>query len=273
MPPRTPIRFCSLFLGSCLTLLSGILTTPAPAYAPPTEPVQHPFCFGQDTFAFANETVWNYGGGEVRSKGERTEVHRYTRRCFVVTRASVQFWKFARFEPGQKPLLPDQLAERIREVTGQDVWNPILPPAKRVVFPGYRDLHALSAAFPSVFKENIGLGWPIYFRIGNFPIVIPVSRGLEARINDEVVRDLAHGYPTILWLYRFPGLDIDHVVVVYAVAREKGRFVYRVYDPNYADAPKRLEFDSALRTFVYQPTFYFKGGTVDARPVYRGMFH
>jgi hypothetical protein len=44
-----------------------------------------------------------------------------------------------------------------------------------------------------------------------------------------------------------------------------------VYDPNYTNGPKRLDYDPSTRAFSYQPTFYFKGGTVEARAIYRGV--
>jgi hypothetical protein len=147
-----------------------------------------------------------------------------------------------------------------------------LPRDRRIVFPGYGSLRALSAADPGIFQANIGLGWPIYFRPGNAPITVPVTRGTETRLNDEILHDLALNYPTIVWLYRFPSLAINHVVVVIAGHKEGAHVHYLVYDPNYTDGPKKLEFDAATGKFSYQPTFYFKGGIVNARAIYRGVF-
>ena len=264
MPHRAPLF--ALLLAFCLG------AAPLRAYDPPTTPAPRPFRYGPDHFAFANETVWNYVGGQHQEES-RSDEPRYTRRCFVVVRAAVQFWKFARFEPSGKPLPPKELADRIRQVADIDVWKAPRAAKDRIVFPGYPDLHALSAAFPAVFEENMGLGWPIYFRFGNLPISFYVSRGLEEQVNKEVFGDLAQGYPTILWLYNFPSLSINHAVVVFSGKKEKDRYVYQVYDPNYVDVPKRLEFDAATKTFSYQKTFYFPGGPIEARPVYRGMFH
>jgi hypothetical protein len=243
------------------------------AYEPPDRPAARPFRYDTDTFAFANETVWNYVNGSVQSDSSRHPSNKrdYTRRCFVVTRAAVQFWKFARFDPLAPPLPREELAARIRRVTGRSVWLPALPHDQRIVFPGYANLRQISAADPTIFQANIGLGWPVYFRAGNMPIVLPVLRGTEASLNDEIFRDLQLNDPTIVWLYNFPSLNINHVVVVIAGTHDAGKFDYRVYDPNYNSGPKRLEYDPAARTFSYQPTFYFKGGTVEARAIYRGV--
>jgi len=257
-----------------LCFLIGFLLLPSVrAYEPPQVPVPRPFNFDTDTFAFSNETVWNYVDGSVQadSSHEREHKRNYTRRCFVVSRAAVQFWKFARFDPEATPLDSEKLADRIRQVTERSVWLPALSYKERIVFPGCHSLREISSASASVFQANIGLGWPIYFRAGMMPIIAPVYRETEAQLNDEIFSDLQIKYPTIVWLYNFPSLDMNHAVVVFAGRHEGQKYIYRVYDPNYADAPKTLKYNADNRTFFYQPTFYFKGGSVSARAVYRGL--
>ena len=246
---------------------------PLPAYDPPDTPAPRPFKYQTDTFSFANETVWNYVDGSVKNNAPDAQAKKrdYTRRCFVVTRAAVQFWKFARFDPDAPPLTNDDLVGRIRQVTQRSVWLAPLPKDQRVVFPGYANLRGLSAANPSVFQANIGEGWPVYFRAGNMPIVVPIGRDTESELNREIFHDLQMNYPTIVWLYNFPSLDINHVLVVIAGRHEGGRYRYQVYDPNYTTGPKNLDYDEASRTFAYQRTFYFKGGPVEVRAIYRGV--
>jgi len=257
----------------CTVLIALFVPALVRAYAPPTALAPRPFCYATDTFAFANETVFNYVNGSVQSEaGGAARKRDYTRRCFVVTRAAVQFWKFARFDPDAAPLSAGPLADRIREVTERSVWLPALSPAQRVVFPGYSNLREISAANPGIFQENIGLGWPVYFRAGNAPIAMPLDGSTEARLNDEILHDLAMNDPTIVWLYRFPSLAINHVVIIISGRKSGNHVHYLVYDPNYTDGPKQLDYDSATRTFSYQPTFYFKGGAVDVRALYRGVF-
>jgi hypothetical protein len=258
------------FLAVVLSLLA-ISAFPARAYTPPAAPAAQPFHFDTDTFSFANETVWNYVGGTVQAEKPGAQKREYTRHCFVLTRAAVQFWKFARFDPAKQALPAGELARRIRAVTSLDVWQPALQPNQRVVFPGYASLRALSAAQPGLFQANIGLGWPVYFRAGNMPIILPVGAATEAELNREIAADLRQNQPTIVWLYLFPSLKINHVVVIYAVKREANLYRYTVYDPNYAGGPKQLTFNPARRAFSYQPTFFFKGGDVTARAIYRGV--
>jgi len=240
----------------------------------PAEPSERPFCHEVDRFAFANETVWNYVGGEVRPGSERepAATRRYTRHCFVMVRAALQFWKFARFDAASAPLADDELVRRIRRVCARHAWLPPLPRERRVVFPGFGNLREISASAPGLFQDHLGAAWPVYFRVGNFPICVPVPGRARERLHGEIERDLEAGYPTLLWLYNFPSLNINHTVLVYRAAPGPDRVRYSVYDPNYADAPKELQYEPATQTFTFEPTFYFKGGPVTPRAVYRGFF-
>jgi len=262
MPARALIVFAFALLLPAL----------ARAYVPPAAPAPRPLEYPRDTYAFKNETVWNYGGGTVQSGPDATKKQRqYTRRCFVLSRSLVQFWKFAKFDPNGKPLDDKQLAARIRQVTERSVWLPILSDKDRVVFPGYHDLREASADRPDVFRENLGLGWAIYFRPGNFPITVPVDRSTEARVNREIYHDLQENYPTIIWAYRFPSLKLNHVLVVMKGTRDSTGCHYLLFDPNYDDRLTHLDYDDKTRSFTFQPTYYFKGGYVNVRAIYRGM--
>jgi len=260
-----------------LATLLALLPAAATAYEPPAPSAPRPFSYPGDTFNFKNETIWNYVGGAVQPEGPNTRPREYTGRCFALSRASIQFWKFARFDPNTPPLPPDQLAQRIRQVCQRSVWLPALAPRDRILIPGYRNLRQASAQMPHVFQANIGLGWPFYFRPGNIVIASWVTRALEDRLNREIYRDLQLNTPTIIWAYRFPSLKLNHVIVVYACTRDpNGAYHYLVYDTNYrdggtGDASKHLDYDPKTRTFTYQPVYYFKGGPVTVRALYRGL--
>lgn len=265
MPIVMPTRFLLLAL-----LLLVVVPLTASAYEAPTVAAPRPLAYPSDTYSFKNETVWNYAGGSIQPEQDKGHVREYTRRCFVLSRSIVQFWKFARFEPNAPPLKPDELARRIRQVSERSVWLPALSPADRIVIPGYANLREASARMRYVFQANIGRGWPIYFRAGNLPIAFWVTRALEDRLNGEIYHDLQMNTPTILWLYRFPSLKMNHVVVVYAGTHDRKGYHYHVYDPNYRDAFKHLDYDPTTRTFRYEKVYFFKGGPVTVRSLYRG---
>jgi len=240
------------------------------AYEAPAVPAPRPLTYPDDTFAFKNETVWNYVGGSIQPEKDKEHVRDYTRRCFVLSRSIVQFWKFARFEPNARPLAAAELAKRIRQVSERSVWLPALAPKDRIVIPGYHNLHEASDKMRYVFQANIGRGWPIYFRAGNMPIAFWVTRALEDRLNGEIYHDLQMNTPTILWVYRFPSLKMNHVVVVYEGTHDSRGYHYHVYDPNYRDRFSHLDYDPRTRTFRYEPVYFFKGGPVTVRSIYRG---
>jgi hypothetical protein len=241
------------------------------AYEPATVRAPAPLKYPDDTFEFKNETVWNYVGGSVQPDTDKAHVREYTRRCFVLSRAVVQFWKFARFDPSHPPLDAEALANRIRQVTERSVWLPSLAPQDRIVIPGYHNLREASDKMRYVFEANIGRGWPIYFRPGNGVIALWVTRALEDRLNGEIYHDLQMNTPTILWVYRFPSLKMNHVVVVYSGTHDAAGYHYHVYDPNYRDRFSHLDYDPGTRTFAFQKVYFFKGGPVTTRAIYRGL--
>src|SRR5438477_5274684 len=129
------------------------------------------FRFERDTFAFVNSTVFEYRDGQIyarNSSPDKNKPQSYTRRCFVMSRAALQFYKFARFDSRGAPLSNKELAARIRLVARRHPWNDALPESQRIVFPGYANLRDLSKAHGRILQENIGLGWPTYARLGNF---------------------------------------------------------------------------------------------------------
>ena len=86
------------------------------------------FRFNRDTFAFANQTVFEYHEGHASlRKASATKKDAYNRHCFVMSRTAMQFKKFARFEPQNKPLDDASLAARVRDVTRQAAWAKPLP--------------------------------------------------------------------------------------------------------------------------------------------------
>jgi DNA primase catalytic subunit len=77
--------------------------------------------------------------------------------------------------------------------------------------------------------------------------------------------------PSILWVYRFPSLKMNHVIVVYSGTRDATGYHYHVYDPNYRDRFSHFDYDPKTRIFSFQRVYFFKGGPVTARSIYRGL--
>jgi len=234
------------------------------------------FAFTRDTFSFDNETALEYHDGYAsprpRTPGEKPKL--FTQHCFVMSRTVMQFRKFVRFDPGQAPLGDKELADRIRKITRVPPWSAPFARTDRIVIPGYANFRALSEAHPEILQKNIGLGWPTYFRPGNWRILWPHGSAQQARTHQELERRLRDpGGFFVAYLTNFPrSLNINHGVLVYARKSNdrtaSGSDRYAVYDPNHHDAPRTLEWSERDRCFLYQHDTDFVGGRVIVWQVY-----
>jgi hypothetical protein len=233
-----------------------------------------PFQFSKDTLSFANETVFQHDDQPVPTVGFlHPQKNTYNRRCFVVCRGVLQFYKFARFDPKAPPPDDKTLARLIRKIARRPVWKAELPESERIVIPGYPNLRTLSAKRSDVIQRNLGYGWPTYVRPGNFCFVFPPSIAHQKKTLARMDEELAKGKLTILWLTMFPSMALNHTLLVYDRKvrghGEKAHTVYTVYDPNYADKPREMSYWPATGQLFYGKTFYSSEAWVKARAVFR----
>ena len=226
-----------------------------------------PFDFGRDTFAFENATVLKYKNGKptLERKSADDPPNDYQRRCFVMSRAAMQFYKFAKFDPKNPPLNDIELATRIREVTHRGPWYPALAADQRVNFPGYANLREMSKARPKALQQNIGSGFATYFRFGNFRMFFQHSVNYQEKTHAHLDAALAREDLFVGYLSTFPRLTINHAVLVYrsqTSGRGDGAEQYLVYDPNHAEAPRDLTWVPQKHAFAYQKDIDFEGGFV-----------
>jgi hypothetical protein len=226
------------------------------------------FDFNRDTFAFANATVFKYykGIAFLRAPSETKDpANAYNRRCFVMTRAAMQFHKFARFDPNGQPLDDRTLAARIRKVMRRVPWREAVPMNERIVFPGYANLREMSKAREALVKEKIGAGWPTYFRPGNFRMFYQRSPKYQEQTHTRLDAVLAHGDFFVAYVTTYPRLSINHAVLIYARKNPGVRSDierYLVYDPNHSESPRELSWLPREDSFAYQKDVDFVGGHV-----------
>jgi hypothetical protein len=230
------------------------------------------FRFDRDTFAFANEMVFEYQDGHASlRKSSATKRDAYNRHCFVMSRTAAQFKKFARFEPRSTPLDDASLTARIRDLTRQSTWSDPLPENQRIVFPGYKDLKAMSKARRELVQLNIGHGWPSYFRISNARILFQDGAGYQERTHVQLNAALARGELFVAFLTTYPRFSINHSVLIYELKSSSpnpGVDHYLVYDPNHPESPRDLTWSAHDRAFAYQKDWDFIGGFVRVYQVY-----
>ena len=140
-----------------------------------------PFDFQKDTFAYANELVWEYhfdpNGKWVHQRREPPPD--YTHHCFVVVRSARQFFQNAKFDP-TLPVADDATYRRlIRAVVAIDPAR-VVPEEKRIVIPGYADLRSFSEAREALLKSECGGAWHSYFQRGHWRMVFPFNRRHQA---------------------------------------------------------------------------------------------
>jgi hypothetical protein len=230
------------------------------------------FRFDRDTFAFANQTVFEYHEGHASlRKSSATKRDAYNRHCFVMCRTAVQFKKFARFDPDSTPLDDASLAARIRALTRQATWTEPLPENQQIVFPGYQDLREMSKAHRELVQLNIGHGWPSYFRISNVRMVFQDGTKYQEQTHARLNAALARGELFVAFLTTYPRLSINHSVLIYqrkSSSPDPAVEHYLVYDPNHTESPRSLTWSTRDRAFSYQKDWDFIGGLVRVYQVY-----
>jgi hypothetical protein len=136
-------------------------------------------------------------------------------------------------------------------------------------------LRAMSVARGRVLPDNIGLGWPTYFRLGNFRMVHEHSRRYQEQTHANLNATLARGELFVVYLSTFPSLTINHAVLVYARRPASARAAgikriesYAAYDPNHSQAPRELTWLPGKGAFAYQKDWDFVGGFARVYQIY-----
>src|SRR6266566_316300 len=154
------------------------------------------FIFGQDTFAYANELVWEYHFDEHgkwihRSREPKSD---YTHHCFVVARSAKQFFQNARFDPALPRADSATYRSRIREVVSASPRKR-LSEAKKIVIPGYANLRAFSQGQEGLLKAHCGGAWQSYFQRGHWRMIWPFSRHQQRQTAEHLMREIKHNTP------------------------------------------------------------------------------
>ncbi|MDB6023744.1 MAG: hypothetical protein JWQ04_3601 [Pedosphaera sp.] len=229
------------------------------------------FNFQTDTFAFANDLVWEYhydDHGKWLSQPRKPEPD-YTHHCFVVARSTRQFFEHARFDANQ----PVADAATYRHLIDRVVSvrpDHVTADAQKIVIPGYADLRSFSQAQAPLLKAECGSAWQSYLQRGHWRMIAPFSRHYQGRMARQFLSEVNANQPPVVHLVRFPQLTINHAVVVFGASETDKEIRFTTYDPNNPKTPVTLIYDRATRTFNFPANDYFPGGRVDVYEVYHG---
>lgn len=251
-----------------LALGCGVRTFPPPS-APPA-----PFRFPADTFAFANETVWEYHVDPVTGAARwhrREPPPAFALRCGNMARAARQFHVHARFAADEPALTATDYRPLVAAVLRRDPRRQIAG-GERIVIPGFADLRAFSATHPALLQDALEGPWHSYVQRGNWRMIFPFTPAHQDATARELAAEVRAGRVPIVHVLRYPRLTINHMVLLFAVDDDENEVRFQVYDPNTADAPIVLRYDRAGRVFRYPRTPYFGGGPVKVYEVYDSLW-
>ena len=223
------------------------------------------FEFDRDTFAFANELVWEYQFDTASQKmisRKNNPPPTYAHRCFVMVRSARQFFNHARFDASLPVADEKTYRSIVREVVSRSPRK-VSTEEKRVVVPGYDSLRAFSQARPALMKANCGGAWQSYVLRSHRRMILPVSRRHQEKMAAQLARSLLERRAVIAHLFRFPQLTINHGVVLYEMAETETGLRFTAYDPNQPGRPTELSYHRADRTFYFPRNHYWAGGPVN----------
>ena len=200
--------------------------------------------FGVDTFAFRNDS-------RIHHKGKPDL---YASRCFVLGRAVVQFQRFARFEPDAPRLADARYTELVQRVTRLAPWRAPLPPAERIVIPGFESLHELTRKAEAAVKAGLPRRLWTILHWTNWRIIFPLPSAQQERVAAETVAELQAGRPVQLLVSDFPRIRFNHSVLAFDFkVSDPDSIDFSVYDPNDPTAPGVIRFDRQRRRYRPAP--------------------
>ncbi len=230
------------------------------------------FSPGQDTFSYANELRWTYEineSNEVKTR-ETEPPPEYSLHCFPMVRAAREFYYHARFDSGIERTNRAEYARRVGQVVGRNSRRPSTDD-KKIVIPGFANLHQFSAAYPDLLQDECGGAWLSFFQRGNWRMVFPVTRGQEEKAAARFSEELRAGLLPIAHVYTFPNTKLNHAILIYAEKETPDSVVFQAYDPNNPSRAVELRFERATRSFLFERNQYFGGGPVRVYEVYHGL--
>ncbi len=232
------------------------------------------FVFERDSFAFANELLWEYrrapGAGKMKIS-RRASKPEYTHRCFVLVRAARQFLYHARFD-GHGSMADDAEYRRLARETLSRNPRRAAAPRDQIVIPGFASLREFSAARPLLLKEECGGAWRSYFLRSHWRMVFFISRAHQRQTAARLENALRQGFSPIVHLVRFPSLTINHGMILFDAAASKDGLVFSAYDPNDSRQPTTLAYNNAARQFSLPANSYWPGGGLNIIEIFAGWF-
>ena len=191
--------------------------------------VSRPFDQGRDSFAFQNELLHRYVldvDGDMSS--HRVEpTPDYTLHCFPMVRAAREFFYHARFDSALPRVSSSEYQTLIQKVVGRDSRCLSTEPDK-IVIPGFESLVDFSREHEPLLKKGCGAKWNSYTQRGNWRMVLPFPRRHQAQTAGTLISKLDSGLLPIVHIVDFPGLQINHAILLTGWEGDGDQLVFAV---------------------------------------------
>ena len=157
------------------------------------------FEFERDTFAYAHELVWQYhfdaNGAMTVSRSDPAPT--YYHRCFVMVRATRQFFYHARFNPELPQVDAQTYQELVRKVVARDVRRQCAE-EDRITIPGFNGLRSFSRAHEPLLKAECGAAWESYVLRSHWRMIFPTPRWYRRWMFKKIKIKLVNQYKAVL---------------------------------------------------------------------------
>ena len=235
-----------------------------------TETSRRAFQFERDTFAYPHELVWKYHFDPVTgamSVSQSDPPPTYYHRCFVIGRATRQFFYHARFEPNAPPADAPTYQRIIREIVQRDVRQPCTE-VERITVPGFDGLRRFSRAHEPLLKAGCGAAWESYFLRSHWRMIFPVPPWYRKMMVNKLKASLPRRGLTLVHLFRFPRITINHGIALFGFTESERAVEFDAYDPNIPEHPVKLIYEKETHQFTFAANRYWGGGALKVMEIY-----
>ena len=256
------VRLAVLVLAVLTAACAPAPARPAAIVAPDVTRVPG-FSFEADTFAFPNQ---------IRARNPGVP-GLYANYCFVLARGVRQFHQFARFDAAAPRVERAEYERLVRAVVSRAPWRSPVPPADRVVIPGYPNLRAFSAAEEAAVKAGLGGPFWTWVHWTNWRVTFEgLPPGHQGEVLHQVRDELAAGRLVQLLVTNWPKRELNHTVVAFGYRRQETGVDLAVWDPNDPGALGTVTFDGAQQRFWATRVYDTEPGAIRVFRMYYSWF-
>ena len=85
---------------------------------------------------------------------------------------------------------------------------------------------------------------------------------------EKLKRSLPQRGLTLVHLFRFPRITINHGIVLYGLTESEQTMEFEAYDPNIPEHPVKLVYERKRRVFTFAPSRYWGGGVLSVMEIF-----